>query len=88
MDEHLRPDNCNVIFERITTRIYLALCHYQDTEAYQSKPVMEHIQDLNEKGISVIASSFTKEPNEFFLAEGHKKEIVQRIVMNEYEKIK
>jgi len=88
MGELLRPNNCNVIFERITTKIYLAINHYNDPRAYESELVANYIQTLNKSGISVVSTSFTNEPNEFFLAEGHVKEIVWKIIMNEYEKIK
>lgn len=88
MNEILRPDNCNVIFERITTKIYLAINHYNNPTAYKSEVVMDYIQTLNREGVSVVSTSFTNEANEFFLAEGHVKEIVWKIIMREYEKIK
>jgi len=88
MELELRPDNCNVIFDMITTKIYMALNHYNDPFAYENKNVIDYIKKLNSQGISVITTSFTDTPNEFFLAEGHDKDIVWKIAMREYEKIK
>jgi len=82
MNIELRPDNCDVLFEKITTRIYLALAKSDNSNAWKEKNVMVHINKLNKKGISVITSSYTDTPKEIFLADGHTKEKVWSIAVN------
>lgn len=82
MDESLRPDKIDVLFEKITTKIYLALNHYNNPKAYNSAIVLKYIKKLNLEGISVIASSYTSEPNKAFLAKGHEEEKIESIINN------
>lgn len=81
MPKELRPDNCKVIFEKLTTKIYLALSHHKDENAYREKNVMEFIKDLNDQGISVVTSSYghTAE-KEIFVGEGHTQEGVANMI--------
>ena len=87
MDISLRPNECGIMFEKVTTKIYFGTELPKDVGSWKKLNVFNYIKSLNEKGISVVISSFTSTPNEFFLAEGHKKEMVQKIIMNTYEKI-
>jgi len=82
MPDFLRPDKCNVIFEKITTKIFIAINHYNEPFAYERENVIDYIKSLNEKGISVITTSFTNEPNEVFVGEGHTEEGIKRVTSN------
>lgn len=88
MDESLRPNECGVMFEKVTTKIYFGTELPKDVGSWKKSNVREYIQCLNDDGISVVIASFTTTPNEYFLANNHKKEVVERIIMNEYNKIK
>lgn len=68
--ENLRPDKCNVIFEKITDNIELALVSFKELDAWKRIEVVEHMRELKKKGISTIISSYTKEPKRFMLADG------------------
>ena len=86
MKIELRPDNCNVIFEKVTDNICLAISHYNEPNAFEKPIVLEYIKELNDKGFSVISTSFTHKPKEIFLTEGHTKEYVWGEAMKEYNK--
>lgn len=88
MDLKLRPDNCKVMFEKVTNDLYLALELPRDVGSWKNKKVLQFIQQLNEKGISIIVSSFTRTPKEFLLAEGVTKEQVWNIAMQELNKFR
>jgi len=87
MDISLRPNECRVTFEKVTTKIYFGIELPKDIGSCKTPIVSQYIKSLNESGISVVISSFTNTPNEYFLAEGHKKEIIEKIIMNEYNKV-
>lgn len=87
MDESLRPNECRVMFEKVTTKIYFGTELPKDVGSWKKLNVFNYIKSLNDKGISVVISSFTNSPPEVFLAEGHKKEMVLKIIMNIYEKL-
>lgn len=87
MDISLRPNECGVMFEKVTTKIYFGTESSKNAGSWKDLNVFNYIKSLNDEGITVVISSFTNTPTEFFLAEGHKKEMVEKIIMNEYEKI-
>ena len=87
IDLELRPDNCKVMFERVTDTLYLALELPRDVGSWREKKVSDFIKKLNENGISIIVSSFTKTPKEFLLAEGVTKEQAWNMAINELNKI-
>lgn len=88
MDISLRPNECRVTFEKITTKIYIGTELPKDVGSWKKLNVFNYIKSLNDKGITVLISSFTDTPTEYFLAEGHKKEIVEQIIMNQIGKNK
>lgn len=87
MDLELRPDNCKVMFEKVTDTLYLALELPRNVGSWKSEKVLGFIKELNKKGISIIVSSFTTAPKEFLLAEGVTKEQVWNMAMEELNKI-
>ena len=87
MDISLRPNECGVMFEKVTTKIYFGTELPKDVGSWKKLNVFNYIKSLNDKGISVVISSFTNSQPEVFLAEGHKKEMVLKIIMNTYEKL-
>jgi len=86
MVEELRPDKCNIIFEKITEDIYLGIRQKDNLENWNSVPVKKYMKSLNEKGISIILSSFTHTPKLFILANGKTKEEIFAKAMIEYNK--
>jgi|TARA_R110000796_G_scaffold24033_1_gene68745 hypothetical protein len=82
MGNSLKPNKSNVIFEKLTTNIYIAINHYNEPTAYKSKLVLDFIKSLNEKGISVATTSFTNETKQIFLAEGHSEEGVLSVILD------
>jgi len=87
MDESLRPNECRVTFEKVTTKIYFGVELPKDVGSWKKENVRNYIKSLNEDGITVVIASFTNTPTEYFLAEGHKKEMVEKIIIREYEKL-
>jgi len=88
IDLEFRPDNCKVMFEKVTDTLYLALELPRNIGSWKEKKVLDFIKSLNKKGISIIVSSFTRTPKEFLLAEGATKEQVWNIAMQELNKDK
>jgi len=86
VDLELRPDNSKVMFEKVTDTLYLALELPRDIGSWRETKVLDFIEQLNKKGISIIVSSFTRTPKEFLLADGATKEQVWDIAMNELNK--
>ena len=81
MGEDLRPDRCNVIFEKIDNQSTLALTHFNHINSYKFQNVDNYIKKLNNNGISVIINSFTNEPIKFRLADGKtQKEIYENAI--------
>lgn len=78
MSDDLRPDRCNVIFEKIDDDITLCLVNYEDLNAWKTKIVVEHMRYLKSKGISTIISSYTNEPKRFMLVDGKTEEEIMR----------
>tara|TARA_R110000772_G_scaffold17946_3_gene49862 strand:+ start:20048 stop:20506 length:459 start_codon:yes stop_codon:yes gene_type:complete len=74
MEEDLKPINCNVIFEKVTETVHLALIHPKDLDAWQAEPVKNYILGLKANGISTIISSYTRAPKYTVVAEGRTKE--------------
>ena len=60
--EDLRPDKCNVIFEKIEDNILMGLEHFNHIGSYKEKNVSDFISDANKKGTSFIISSYTNTP--------------------------
>jgi hypothetical protein len=87
MDISLRPNECGVMFEKVTTKIYFGTELPKKVGSWKELKLFNYIKSLNDKGISIVISSFSNTPNKFFLAEGHKKEIVEKIIIREYEKL-
>ena len=86
MVEELRPNKCNIIFEKITETIYLGTRQKDNLENWNTVPVKNYMKSLNEKGISIILSSFTHSPKLFILTNGTTKEKVLAEAMVEYNK--
>lgn len=78
LSELLRPDKTGVIFEKVTTRIYLALVTIDD---WETDVIKQYIEQLNNEGISVIVSKFGKGILEVFTAEHHERNKVVEISM-------
>jgi len=77
-DISLRPDNTGVIFERITTKIYLALV---SVDIWKTAVVSHHIDNLIEQGISVVVSSYAEGLIKIYTALGHKENKVRQIAI-------
>lgn len=75
----VRPDKTGVIFERIYTKIYIALITESVKESWDTSTVMGYINNLNSEGISVIACSLKHGIVNVFNAEGHNSETVVRL---------
>lgn len=88
MDVSLRPNECKVMFEMVTDKVYLGLELPQHVGSWRNEKVYDYIKGLNDNGISVVMSSFSSEPKSFMLAKEHTREGVWKILMNEYGKIK
>ena len=85
MSEELKPNKCNVIFEYINEESVLCLVHFDDLNAWKRESVMNHIKDLNDKGISVFISSFSNEPKRYMLADGHTEENIFKGILKKLE---
>lgn len=79
LDSSLRPDKIGIIFEKVTTKIYMALL--EDYNNWKSTEVLEYINNLNKEGTSVVITSFKTGITDIFCAPGHKKEIVSKICL-------
>lgn len=77
----LRPDNLNVIFEDITTKIQLGLVHHKHLKDWKTDTLLKHIEKLNAKGISVVISSFSTGIIDIFNTKAHDKFKVLEIAM-------
>ena len=88
MVEELRPNKCNIIFEKITETVYIGTRHKDNLNDWNSVPVINYMKSLNEKGISIILTSFTNSPKLFILANGKTKEQILAEAMVEYNKFK
>lgn len=84
--EELRPDKCNVTFEKSTEESYLLLNHFDDLNAWKRKPVMDYIKVLNDKGISVIISSYTDEPKKVLCSKGKTPDEIMKNAIKELNK--
>ncbi len=88
MGESLKPNICNIIFEVVTDTIHLGLVHYNHLDAWKNKQVQDYVQTLNDKGISVIISSFTNSHKMVKPAVGITAEEVMNLAMDVYNKEK
>jgi len=73
--EDLRPDNCKVIFERISERLFIGTLHpdYELTETARKQIVA-----FNKQGFSTLIVSPNKTQPILFLADGHKVEEIYK----------
>ena len=75
----LRPDKIGIVFEDITTKIYLGT--YKISKVWNDPIVKEYIEYLNKKGISVLLSSFHNENEiKIFTTKGHTKKGVLKVL--------
>ena len=86
IDPLLRPDKSHAIFERVTDEIHIATLDPYNITAWNTKPVLDYMEKLKSKGISIIVTSFTNNPKLFMLAEGKTKEGIMREAMEELKK--
>lgn len=80
-DINLRPDKTHVIFERLTTKIHLALVHQNYLNTWKSPTLKKYIKQLNSAGISIVVSSFKTGILEIHTAENHEENKVRAIVI-------
>tara|TARA_R110000772_G_scaffold47449_4_gene108523 strand:+ start:65 stop:514 length:450 start_codon:yes stop_codon:yes gene_type:complete len=66
----LKPNKSHMIFEKITHTIQLANLEHTHLDAWKEQNVLDYIQELNDKGISVIISSFTNTEKVIFPSTG------------------
>lgn len=86
MDIELRPDNTDVIFEKITEDIYLGLVNPKNLIAWKSKVVQDYIDTLYNRGISVVISSFTQDTKKYKIAKNHTPKYVIDNIVKELNK--
>lgn len=78
LDPELRPDKTGIVFEDVTTRIYLGT--YKTLNSWETPVVKDYIEELNKKGISVLLNSFNDEnETKVFTAMGHTEEGVIKV---------
>jgi len=77
----LRPDKTGVIFEKVTTKIFLALIKAESLETWDTPLIRQYIKQLNNKGISVVVSSYDKGLMEVHTAAAHTPDKVVQITM-------
>jgi len=87
MSVDLRPDKCNIIFEKVTDEVEIALLHFNHLDASEDEKIKNHIKTLNENGKSVFISSFTTEPKKCILSNVHTEEYINNIVTKKLNKI-
>ena len=83
LDISLRPDNTNIIFEKIRTKIYMGLIDPSFADSWKSDTVDSYIEELNKYGISVIMTSYKTGIQDVYCAEGHDKNKVIEISMGD-----
>jgi hypothetical protein len=73
--EDFRPDNCHVIFEKLSDRIFLGVRdpHYKLTTVIRGQ-----IQSFNSKGYSVILKSIDHSRPKLYLAQGHTQDEIDK----------
>jgi Fe-S-cluster containining protein len=76
---HLRPDNTNIIFEKVTTKIYMGLIDPEFIDSWNTGTVKKYIKELNENGTSVVMTSFKTGILNVYCAPEHNKEKVIEI---------
>lgn len=69
----LRPDKCNVVFERLDKNIMLGTMHPNHNGAYKSPIIQGQTQRFLVDGFSVVFNSFTLNKPIIFTAEGKTK---------------
>lgn len=80
-DESLRPDKTGVIFEKITTKIYLGLVDQDCLNTWNTIQMSAHIKQYNDQGISVVVSSFSDGIINVYCADDHKIDKVLQIAL-------
>ena len=80
-DISLRPDKTGVIFEKITTKIYLALLDEDYLDRWETPEMLRHIENYNNQGISVVISSFSTGIIDTKCTEAHDPNKVLEIVL-------
>ena len=83
MREDMRPDKVGVIFEKLTTKIYLGLVMNSRIDNWRRRnpALLEYVDRCNSKGISVVISSFYIGLMEVFPAKEHRRDKVIEIAM-------
>ena len=57
----LRPDKCNIIFEKVDNSLFLGTMHPDYNEAYKEEVIQHELAKFFERGFSVVINSFTLE---------------------------
>lgn len=71
---HLRPDNCHMIFERVSGRLFLGT---QDNKHPISNKALQQIRNFNEQNFSVMVNLHNKQFQLFLCDAHHELEIVE-----------
>lgn len=80
-DISMRPDKTGVIFERVTTKIYLALIKEERISDWNSELIRDYIKQLNNDGISVVVASYGQGLIDVMATEAHNPGKVAEITM-------
>ena len=86
MSTDLKPNNCDIIFEKISDKILIGNTDIKNIDAWKKDNVKKYIKSLNDEGVSVVISSFSNSPKIFFLAKGDTKESVFYEIIKIYNK--
>lgn len=85
-DESLRPDKSGVIFEKVRTKIFLATIDEDFIDKWETEEMLNHIDNYTSNGISVVVSSFSKGLIDVYCAEGHDRNVVMKLTLQEAER--
>jgi len=77
----LRPDKTGVLFEKATTRIYLALIQEERLNDWDTELIRNYIKKLNDGGISVVLCSYKHGLMDVFVTSEHDPDKVVEITM-------
>jgi len=84
-----RPDKTDCMFELVSDDIMICTLHRRNLNAWKDPKIQIFINELKDKNISTIITSYTNQPKEFILADGVTKIDVLRkamdIYVNEYK---
>lgn len=79
-NKSLRPDKSGVIFEKVWTKIFLATVDRDFIDTWKTEEMLDHIQNYNKQGISVVVSSYACGLIETFCADNHPREKVLQLI--------